>query len=337
MRLTTVLGGAFAAAVSTLVVTLPALASCDLCTIYSAERAGNPAAGDLFLGVFEQFSSFTKLKSNGDSIDDPANQYLKSSVTQIVGRYDLTDSFGLQATVPFIRRQFRRAEGDDLNIGSETGIGDASLLAIVTPLRFQEGESWFRASIRAGIELPTGDTERLREAGDDHHAVEVHEKHGGEHHEENVPVPTGVHGHDLALGSGSWDVPFGVMFAANHERWIANALAQYTYRTEGDFGYRYADDLLWSVSAGRYLLLDEGGTIALRANLIGEYKGKDRQHGEIDDSTGRTSLLAGPQLDITLRDKVFGLFAVDLPITVNNTGEQLTADYRLRMALTVRF
>src|SRR5262249_15136072 len=151
-----------------------------------------------------------------------------------------------------------------------------------------------RLTVRGGIKLPTGDASRLREEAEetDEHS---HEKHLGEEHE----IPSGVHGHDLALGSGSFDYILGSSGLVGSGKLYTLYDVQYTIRTEGDFSYRYQNDLLWNLGVGRYFITSHKGTLSLRTNLSGEYKGMDRLDGAIATDTGIFSLFLGPEAVFT--------------------------------------
>src|SRR5688572_18892018 len=84
------------------------------------------------------------------------------------------------------RRSFRRAEGFEVEEGSESGLGDISLLGRFVVYAKPEHEYSVFLSLLAGLEFPTGDSDRLLE----------------EANETEVPgaPPSGVHGNDLALG-----------------------------------------------------------------------------------------------------------------------------------------
>jgi hypothetical protein len=203
-----------------------------------------------------------------------------------------------------------------------------TLLGMVTPVRIQNPDYSLRLAFRGGIKMPTGDPDRIREELDeDHMPMTLHDE----------AVPSGVHGHDLALGSGSWDVPAGINLWGTYARWLMSAGFQYQIRNRGEIHYRYANDLLWDASVGRFVWLDDQGSVSLRANLLGETKGKDSLAGAIQEDTGITSVFAGPEIDFTFHDQFYGLLAVDLPVAVNNTAVQLTPDYRIRVAFTYRF
>src|SRR5690606_24318449 len=102
-----------------------------------------------------------------------------------------------------------------------------------------------------------------------HHAGHTHE--GG--------VRSAVHGHDIALGSGSFDGIFGTNIWGRYRRATLAASVQYLLRSEGSFDYRYGNDLLWSVSPGYYLILEDPHSVSLRLTASGETKGKDVVRG----------------------------------------------------------
>jgi len=116
--------------------------------------------------------------------------------------------------LPLIYREFKRPEGFTIDRGTESGPGDIALLlksvffhyaspgqrtfefAGKNPVAVEhEPDFAISAILLTGIEFPTGDTSRLEE----------------EFHEVNVPgaPPSGIHGHDLTLGTGSFDGIFG--------------------------------------------------------------------------------------------------------------------------------
>src|SRR5512145_1484763 len=111
---------------------------------------------------------------------------------------------------------------------------------------------------------------------------------------------SGVHGHDLALGSGSYDGIVGGSLAWSWRRFLVLASGQYLIRGEGAFDYRYANDLTWTVSPGVYALLSHTHSMAVQAVFSGETKGKDTQHAERLDDTAITALYLGPGVVLDL-------------------------------------
>ena len=166
--------------------------ACDICAIYTANQAEGVAQTGPYLGLSEQFTRFGTLQFEGDEVANPTDQRLDSSITQLVLGYGWTDRFSLQANLPFIDRQYRRPEGFLIDKGSESGLGDVSLIGRFQLLRKDSGELAFSWNAFGGLKLPTGSSKRLLE----------------EFNEVEIPgaPESGIHGHDLALGSGSLEI-----------------------------------------------------------------------------------------------------------------------------------
>lgn len=301
---------------------LPASA-CDLCAVYNVNAAEGARERGFFAGAAEQFTHFATLQENGDKIHDPVNQRLESSLTQIFAGYHRNDWLGAQLNVPVIHRSFRRAEGFAIDKGSESGLGDISVLLNATPLRFEKMHSTFAVSLLGGLKLPTGDSDRLREE-----LLEV-----------EIPgaPESGVHGHDLALGSGSVDGVVGSGVYARYDRVFFSGGFQYAIRTEGDFHYRYANDVTWNGGPGVLVLLSESRTLAVQLVASGEDKGKDEFRGNKAEDTAITSVFLGPQINFTWTDKLSAQAGVDIPVLLDNSAVQIVPDWRARAAVTWRF
>jgi hypothetical protein len=121
---------------------LPA-GACDLCGCYTPQMETNLQAGpfdrtDLapgqtagscsYAAISEQFTHFGTLQFEGEEVANPTGQYLDSSITQLVGGYSFNSWFALQINVPFIYRSFERPKGFAIDRGTESGLGDISLL-----------------------------------------------------------------------------------------------------------------------------------------------------------------------------------------------------------------
>src|SRR5437868_2737164 len=172
-----------------------------------------------YFAVAEQFTHFGTLQLDGHEINNPTGQYLDSSIMQLVGGYGFNSRFALQINVPLIYRSFERPDGFAIDRGTESGFGDVSLLGKFVLLHRQSSG---RASLKfddpknphfeshdpdftlsmlllGGVKFLTGDTSRLKE----------------EFNEVEVPgtPKSGIHGHDLTLGTGSYDEIFGGQFS----------------------------------------------------------------------------------------------------------------------------
>lgn len=316
----------------------PALA-CDVCAVYTATEQSEGRNGPR-LGLAVQYTHFGTLKENGDEIANPNHESLDSVITQLVLGYQFTPRIGVQLNLPLITRQFERFHDGHRERGNVSGPGDMTLLAHVLVHSIVTEQSVFRFSLLGGIELPTGDSEflgeelaEIRRAGA-RRLVMRHSTPGpGDEHEE----PSGVHGHDLALGSGSVDWLVGGEVFWSWKRAFVTGALHYAIRTEGDFGYRFANELSWSGGPGAYLLLGHDYSLALQARLNGETKGKDHQAGATLHDTAITNLYLGPRVLFTWGTSLAVEGALELPVYQNQTSVQIVPDYRLRAAALWRF
>src|SRR5437899_1271151 len=304
------------------IVAAPASA-CDLCSIYSATQARGEIGKGFFSGVAEQFSHFGTVQVDGQKVPNEVGQYLDSSISQLFAGYNFNDRFGVQFNLPVIYRSFKRPEGFEIDRGTESGIGDVSLIGNFLVYRTLKENFTFNWSVLGGIKFPTGSTDRIKE----------------EFNEVEVPgaPESGIHGHDLTLGTGSFDGIVGTGIFTRWKRLFLTANAQYAIRTKGDFDYQFANDLTWSVGPGVYLALGHKYTLALQAVVSGEYKDTDTFQGASADDTGVTAVYLGPQLSFTWSSELSAQVGADFPISIDNTALQTVPDYRVRAAVNWRF
>jgi hypothetical protein len=320
--------------------------ACDVCAVYTATQLQEGRPGP-YAGVAEQWSTFRTLTRDGEEIDNPGER-LDSSITQVFAGWNFGPRAGVQANLPIISRVYRRRDGRHLEHGDETGVGDLAVLGHVLAFSRVSEDSVLRWTLLGGLELPTGNTRRLAEELDEADAAAARTsgvaagRFGPQHTDPGSPgggggPPSGVHGHDLALGSGSVDGLVGSELFWSWKRAFVRAGMQYAIRTEGDFDYRYANEITWHGGPGAYVVLRHDWTLALAAVVSGETKGKDRQRGRRLDDTGITALYAGPGLLFTWGTSLGAELAVDLPAIQNTTSVQIVPDVRLRGGLTWRF
>jgi len=297
--------------------------ACDICAIYTATEQRESRTGPR-LGLATQYSHYATVEDDGEEVANPAGQYMDSVVTQLVFGYQVTPRIGLQVALPIISRQYLRIQDDHRVRGNAAGPGDLSLLANALAYSRVTETSVFTFSLLGGLKLPTGNSSLLAEELD-----EDHHHHGAP---ENV-----VHGHDLALGSGSVDGIVGGDLFLSWQRAFFSAALQYAIRTEGSFDYRYANDLTWFGGPGVYALLGHDYSVALQALVSGETKGKDQQAGRPADDTAVTNMFVGPRVQFTWGTQLFVEGSVGVPVIQHNTALQIVADYRLRAAAVWRF
>ncbi len=295
---------------------LPASA-CDLCPFNTTSHDWDPSSG-FYLGLAEQFTRFTTLQHEGHKIPNDASQKLESSITQLFLGYNFSPKLGFQINVPLIHRSFRRLEEGAIQTGSVSGMGDASLLLQWSVFSHEDAESLVLARLGAGIKLPTGDSARLAE-------------------EASESETSAVHGHELALGSGSVDAILNADFVARRHRAFFAAGIQYNMRTEGDFDYRFGNDFFWNAGPGFFLSAADSHTLALQFVCSAETKTEDYFRGQRAEDTAATSVFLGPRIRATWQKSLTADLSLELPVHSENSATQLLPDYRLRASFSWTF
>jgi hypothetical protein len=346
------------ALIGLLVVTAPGVPGCDLCGCYTPQletlppdpgsfdqpstRSSPLFSSRFYVAAAEQFTHFGTLQLDGEEIANPTGQYLDSSNTQLVAGYSINARLALQFNLPLIYRSFKRPVGFAIERGTESGLGDVSLLAKYVLFRIEKGgsahldfsdpksphmkttEPDFTASavLTAGVKFPTGDTDRLKE----------------EFNEMEIPgaPPSGIHGHDLALGAGSFDGIFGGQAALRYHNFFFQADAQFAWRGDGEHQYDFANDISWSGGPGYYFTRTHRAIVGLQFVVSGEHKDLDRFRSEPVEDTGITSVFLGPRIVASV-GKVSAELGVDIPVLIDNTSLQTVPDYRIRGGIALRF
>jgi hypothetical protein len=335
--------------------------ACDLCGCYTPQigtmlqsapdsafdQPVSPHEGQNWLtgayaAIAEQFTHFGTLQLGGREIANTTGQHLDSSITQLVAGYSFTPHFALQINVPFIYRSFERPEGFTTDRGTESGLGDVSLLGNLVVfhkelggsrapnfddpksprMEVREPDFTVSALVIAGVKFPTGGTSRLKE----------------EFREIEIPgaPESGIHGHDLTLGTGSYDGIFGGQTSLRYRSFFFEADTQFTLRGDGAHQYDFANDLSWRGGPGYYFIRKRSAILGVQCACSGEHKNRDRFRGRIAEDTGITSVFLGPRLVASL-NKLSGEFAAEFPVSIENTALQVVPDYRLRISFAVRF
>jgi hypothetical protein len=293
-------------------------AACDLCAIYSATEQRESRIG-WRLAVAEQFTSFDTWHRGDEAVANPG-EHLNSFITQVVLGYNVTPRLGFQMNVPLISRVYRRREQGGFVHGDESGIGDLSLLGTFVPFTEVTARGVVRLTLLGGLKLPSGDSRRI-----------------GEELDESEEVPSGIHGHDLALGSGSVDGIVGAQGFYSWRRLFVTGTIQYLLRTPGSFDYAYANDLIWSLAPGAFVLLRHDATLGVQVELSGETKGNDTLAGERTGDTAINEVFLGPGLFFTHGTSLAAGVNVDVPVFQHNSGLQIVPDYRLRGSVSWQF
>jgi hypothetical protein len=315
--------------------------ACDVCSVQGAAVDNLRIQGGSWRFSLEnRFSDFSLIERDGKKVFGAGPEYVRTSATTLFTSYDVSDRFSAQVVLPTFSRRFRAIDGGVERAGTIAGLGDISILGRFVPYYYNEGGVRAQLALFSGLKLPTGESGELREhhhdeVGHEHHHEEV--GHGdylgdGEHHHEE----SAIHGHDLALGSGSYDIPVGWSFIYEADRFFLTSDMQYTFRREGTGGFRYGNDLMLTLSPGYKFVSEHLWSVAARGMVTAEHKDSDREHGVLDH--GRASrLFVGPQFLVTYNRNYSWFLGADIPVHVHADGLQAVIKYRTRAGLTVRF
>lgn len=296
--------------------------ACDLCGCFVPNET---LRHGLQLGFSEQYSSFSDLSLDGNELNNTRNQYLNSSYTQLFANFHFNERTALQLNVPLIYRSFQRVESGSLQSGRNSGLGDLLLVGYYVPFQRKNPFSQFNWKLIGGIKFPTGNSDSIAE--------ELNESHT----EEPIQELSGVHGHDIALGTGSWDVVLGTDVYGRHGRAFYEGQLQYALRSHGSFDYKYGNDLLWIVGPGYYISTSHSWPIGIQGVLSGEYKVEDELGNQKADDTAITAVYLGPTASVGISNLATAEFGIGFPLMIHNSGLQNVPSYRLRAGITWRF
>jgi len=305
--------------------------ACDPCGLHNSVqvpgiintlRSTGLQSGAVTVGAQQQLSTFNVRNENDLRTTQSDLELIKSlSVTQMSLGYNVSDTVAAQMNIPFIIRNYDRFQRFQKVNDSEAGFGDMSLTGTYSPYSYNDLDSRFFVAAVAGAKLPTGDTGSLTRVATDDPAT----------------ADQRIQGRGLTLGTGSVDVPLGLVSYARTGRVVAFTSAQYTIRGEGAADYRFANDLLWTATPGYLFLLGEEESLSVSVVLSGEYKGDDRLNGAALTKTSANNLYLGPELFYSMTNRMSVQLALDLPVSLDVGGAAVKPETRSRLAVSFSF
>lgn len=317
-------------------VAVPLAWSCDICSVYSRHHE-DPAKSGFYTGMFVQSTQYDTLQLDGRDLSESTGESLESQHLQTVLGYRINERWRIQGNIPMTKRTFTRNHDGERKSGSVSGLGDTTVLADVQLLDQTEErthDGWL-VSLFGGVELPTGNSDELAEELE-HHEAEAKRspEHGTERHLESASA---IHGHELVLGSGSYDLLFGAAASYSRARFGLKTRLQYVKRTEGNFDYRFGDEVTFALEPSFDVLHSGDQALRLGLSVIGENKRQDRLRGESVEATDASLWYAGPTVGYSLTRRINAEFNLDFPVSTRGDGLQLFPDRRLRIAAIARF
>jgi hypothetical protein len=274
------------------------------------------------IGVSEQLSTFKVRGENELRTTDKDLELIRNlSVTQFTAAYNVSSQIAWQINAPLVVRNYDHFERFAKVHDTEAGLGDMSFLSTYSPYSFNDVESRIFVAGLGGIKAPTGDTGSLTQIVSD----------------DGSSAGTQIQGRGLTLGTGSVDIPFGLVAYGRSGRLQMFSSAQYTIRTEGAADYRFADDLSWSAAPGWLFILGEEKSLATSLVVSGERKGGDHLNGKLLPKTAVNNVYMGPEVFYSVTGSVSVLLGVDLPISIDVGGAAVRPETRSRAMLSVAF
>ena len=289
-------------------------------------------------GLAAQVTYFNDTQLNGHTLTGKGNeplpvdqQFLTSVTSEPFLGYNFSDRIGVRLELPVIYRDFQRVvAGNAVTVfarlpGSLWGLGDIRLLGNAGLIQKNTPDCDINWNVTAGIKFPTGNPDQIAQTS---------------------LSGSGITGTDLALGSGSYDGIIGTDIFLRHTRLFFAAETQYQIRSEGAFGYEYANDLSWFGGPGAYWVMKDDQTLSFQAVVSGDTKGADTisiffPHAQgpriSTGDTAETGVYLGPQINFTWRKNVSAQLGADLPVSVVADGVQIVPTFRIHGAVTVSF
>jgi hypothetical protein len=290
----------------------------------------------LSAGLILEYTDQDQPRIATHEVEDPAHQYLRTTMAEVVLGARLSERFGLRAYVPYLYRSYQRSIPSGIEQGTIFGLGDTELEGTALILRQVGPRRVALVTLIAGVKMPTGSSSQLDDEGSHAHGESIDNGHVHATDPGGGGYRVFVHPHDLALGTGSWDGIFGVQSFWRADRAYATARALYALRTVGRDGFHAGDELSWGGGPGWYLLQGERRTIGLLANITGETRTRDELDDQPIDDSGATEVFIGPDLSATWHGLSSEL-GIDLPVYQRVNGAQLVAPYRLHLGANWSF
>ncbi len=323
-------GALFLVVVSALLRATP-LYACDPCGMHNsvqvpgvmnALRSTGLEPQAWTVGVSEQFSTFRVRNENELRTTEGDLELIRNlSVTQFTAAYNVSSQVAFQVNAPLVVRNYDHFERFAKVRDTEAGLGDMSFLGTYSPYSWTEVESRAFIAGFGGIKVPTGDTGSLTRIAS----------------QDGSSASSDIQGRGLTLGTGSVDVPLGIVAYGRQGRLQLFSSAQYTIRTEGAADYRFANDLSWSAAPGWLFILGEEESIAASLVVSGESKSGDHVNGELLSKTAVANVYMGPEMFYSLAGRISILLGVDLPVSTDVGGAAVKPETRSRAMVSVAF
>jgi len=269
------------------------------------------------LRTFSRFVVRNRLRSEGQEVPDPSDQdvFVFAQVFAVPVRINSDTVFTAVTRVLHKQLNFT-APGSSREQLSDTGLGDTTLLV---KRRFYVDNflaGGIQLALLGGVKLPTGDDNQRDNQG-------------------NL-LPPG-----LQLGTGSVDVPVGLVFTAFKDRIGFNSSFLYQFNNESN-GFRFGDETRVNLAFG-YRLFPKQYT-SFQDKVLNAYlevntvvsQGASLNDQNVPDSGGTTVFLT-PGIQAVLNPRFLVEAAFQIPVVQKLNGTQLAFSPTANVGIRVLF
>jgi hypothetical protein len=258
--------------------------------------------GWLFTAGYE-YERREGLREGTRRVSDPLDRRLEDHTVAIGAHYGLRYDLQLSAVLPYVTRALDVAGDRE----SESGLGDAALVAKWRYLRIDDVGVATNFAVLAGLELPTGDVDDTL-------------------------------GPEFQAGSGSWDPSIGTAVTHEPGRWRFNAAALYQRNGQGARNFKDGDELFGELAVGNRFWLEPypGPFMRFDALLRYRHEWRSRQAGDIVHDSGGDLLTVGATLAFRPRPTIDLQVFVEYPVYQSLDGTQLEEDLSVFFAFGLR-
>jgi len=269
------------------------------------------------LRTFSRFVVRNQLRSEGQEVPDPSNQdvFVFAQVFAVPVRINSDTVF--TAVTRILHKQLNfTAPGSSREQLSDTGLGDTTLLVKRRFYvdNFQGGG--IQLALLGGVKLPTGDDNQRDNQG-------------------NL-LPPG-----LQLGTGSVDVPVGLVFTAFKDRIGFNSSFLYQFNNESN-GFRFGDETKVNLAFGYRLFPKQYTSFQDKVlNAYLEVNTVVSQRASLNDQSvpdsGGTTVFLTPGIQAVLHPRFLVEAAFQIPVVQELNGTQLSFSPTANVGIRVLF
>jgi len=269
------------------------------------------------LRTFSRFVVRNELRTEGEEVPDPSNRdvFIFAQVFAVPVRINSSTVFTVVA--PVLQKELNFTPlGSSQRQSSDAGLGDTtlSLKHRFYVNNFQGGG--IQLAVLGGVKLPTGDHDQRDNQG-------------------NLLPPS------LQLGTGSVDVPLGLVFTAFKDRVGFNSSFLYQFNNESN-GFRFGDETKVNLAFGYRLFPKQYTSFQDKVlNAYLEVNTVVSQRASLDDQdvldSGGTTVFLTPGIQAVLNPRFLVEAAFQIPLVQELNGTQLAFAATANVGIRVLF